>query len=40
VDDEHFSNGEWRFARPEAHTIHHVTKGHFFATGAPLEAHE
>lgn len=40
VDDEHFSNGEWRFARDDAHTIHHVTKGHFFATGPPLLARD
>lgn len=38
VDDEAFVNGEWRFSRPEQHTLHHVTKGHFFATGAPLVA--
>jgi flavin reductase (DIM6/NTAB) family NADH-FMN oxidoreductase RutF len=34
ADDRSWVNGEWRFAREEDRTVHHLTRGTFYATGA------
>jgi flavin reductase (DIM6/NTAB) family NADH-FMN oxidoreductase RutF len=40
ADDAVFHEGAWRFEEPGQRTVHHVTGGHFFATGEPLVARE
>jgi flavin reductase (DIM6/NTAB) family NADH-FMN oxidoreductase RutF len=42
ADDEVFRDGDWRFSEvPEARrSIHHVSRGHFFVTGARVDAKE
>lgn len=38
ADDQAFRDGEWRFARDDLRTLHHVTKGAFFVTGERIDA--
>jgi flavin reductase (DIM6/NTAB) family NADH-FMN oxidoreductase RutF len=38
ADDRSWADGEWRFAREEDRTVHHMSRGVFYATGARLEA--
>ncbi|MBI4618472.1 MAG: flavin reductase family protein [Planctomycetes bacterium] len=40
ADDEVFSDGLWRFPDDTRRTIHHLSKGIFFATGERVEARE
>jgi flavin reductase (DIM6/NTAB) family NADH-FMN oxidoreductase RutF len=39
ADDEVFVEGEWRFPDDQRRTIHHLSRGDFFATGERVAAH-
>lgn len=38
ADDAAWQDGAWHFDRDEQRTLHHQSKGHFFTTGAPVDA--